>query len=369
MVSVQKEGFEMAGKGSNDLVKAFNALGTYQIGKGKVYNLTPLGWYIWLRDRADRLIPCVNLLGHIQGVAVCGKYLVLTSNQETGYVALCEKVANKGKYVYEYRSHLGELDVGSPMNQHPGGVQIFKDDGKFYAVVPFETDMGGKMSQIRFYQIKQGEGIPKLVGPILVVNRDGKKAGSVGIASTGQPGKFILAVADDDNQVDFYKICLRGGKSPDTDVPFASWPKNVSSIKNVGRIKFVNSFSLLRNGSSYYLLGLEGVLNKWRIWKKEKDRACLYEIDLSDKRVKEVRRSKIVCFGKDVGKGLSDPSFRWGGNSILNRKYDELSLVAIDRSVGGGRKGNANIKIVRPKKPSPRPSVIHRLKTLLKLPA
>lgn len=329
-------------------VQDFNALRKYQIDKDEeVCNLESpdIKNPKWI-GKND---------GHTQGVAICENYLVLTSNQKNaqgwGYVALCEQV---GKYVYTYRSHLGELGSGSSMNKHPGGVQIFKDGGKIYVVVPFESSLKGKKSQIRFYEIRKVNKIPKLVGPILVVNRKGKKAGSVGITDTEQSNKFILAVADDDNQVDFYKIFLRNN-SLNKNKLFSSLPKDTSLPEDKRRIKFVNSFSLFRKGNNYYLLCLEGVLKEWWcLWKKVKDRACLYKIDLSDSQAKEVYSSGIVCFGKDIGKGLGDPSFRWGGNSIL--KDGELSLIATDRSIRGRKdatKGKAKIRIVRPKNNTP----------------
>lgn len=326
-----------------EIKKSFEKLRKPKFKKGKVINLpSPDG--PWISN-----IPFPG--PHIQGVSIsaCENYLVLTSNQKKkyGYIALCQNTKNN---VYRCIDTKPIFITSNNTDHHPGGIQIFNNGEEYWIVAPFEFGGGYKprdnsklsdptkkidKSIIRFYKIQNDE---MMECPALTINRDKGKAGSVGITGDENRG-FLLAVADKKNQVDFYKGNLEEGFGD----CFARMEKDDD------RMEFVNSFSLLKgDDKGCYLLGLE------------KNQSCLYKIVFKRKNATvEWQSEQPIDFGKEIGAGFNDPSFRWGGNAILTD--NKLSLVATERIIrsmdeknsDGKWLGKAKLKIVRPKNNTP----------------
>ena len=268
-------------------------------------------------------------LGHTQGIACWGDWLVLTNNQKAGagYIALCKRINPNPNEDYKHVSHVKDLDNKETLYYHPGGIQMFDYNGKTWVAVPFEKDgyevQSGvntgfptyyERSEIRFYYI-QGEELKYEEG--ITIRREGKKAGSVGVTKTNDlNNNFILAAAYKDNAVDFY--------AGNPEKGFGTEPFSTLSGSEK-RPSYVNAISLLPNGNSgCYLVGLTGETFKCS------DLVYASEVDLSKEKAK-IKRSLHFFLKSKLRSKWYGPSFRWGGS--LSLQNGKLSVVAAERMI------------------------------------
>lgn len=275
--------------------------------------------------------------GHTQGVACFGEYLVISNNQKqgkkgVGYISLCRKKPDGDDY--EYVSRVEDLPENEPLRYgHPGGVQMFEHRGSMYVVVPFERpekpngdvfnpeNYDSKGSEIRFYYIDEHNDFQfKYAG--LTIKRENKKAGSVGVVKHDDDF-FILAVAYNENAVDFYEVNL-------SDRDRGKYVLQGTLPSSSERPSYVNALSLLtckdknKSQENIYVVGLT-------------DKESLYVFGVDFFSGGKLDSGLYINLRSKMGDGscLYRPSFRWAGNCFLSEKEDRLSIsiIVLKRSI------------------------------------
>lgn len=255
-----------------------------------------------------------ELKGHLQGITIRDKHIVLTTSAKGGYL-IPGKAEVGGLRFTSNKAELKEI----PNFNHPGGIQSI---GSYFAVPVYNGE-----AEVHFYNYKQG--FEPAACPVIKIE-EGKKAYSVGItnASNEEREFYILAVGvdSDGKQFDFYR-------SDPFDRPI---DHDECNFERLGRyefedISYPNSISLIADeAENIYFLGLHtsgpaedlGIGEDW---------VDLYQVDL-DKSSDSEQRTKIVLTKLSNFHAIcrEGPAFRWGGSALV-RNETELRIFACER--------------------------------------
>ena len=279
----------------DDVAKSFAALpqrGRNVICKGKV------------KSNGD-------LNTHIQGLAPYRTFHLITHSdfgEKAGRMMVIDRTPGREGFLRELR--LPVLSEAKPYYFHAGGCQVIGD----YLAVAIENGEGE--SFITFMDLSDPIDIRE-ANPAARIVRDYNDAGSVGIANLTISGKdFWLLCVYDNGATDFYL----------SEDPFPGKFKVIFSTTL--KESELQSLSLVADvANNVFAIGLHRTPTG-------RDMAVLYSVDLTKKKVTQVRERHFRTTGRDdfIGGG---PHFRWGGG-IEIVSATELRLFCTGRRYDSG---------------------------------
>lgn len=252
----------------------------------------------------------IGIKGHVQGVA---------SKDDLVYIS--QNVTSSINVFSISKEDMGEigvitLDTDLP---HYGGIQRIGD----YLAVPVETDGDSNYrSEIRFIDLTTNKEIPNLC-----LRREGCKAGAVGITNyTNNGTEHTMLVVHDNGVLDFY----------DTDtllepsIHFNLIPNNSCKLtRGYDNIALVVDLQQQIFMLGFWTEGIKG--NKEAKSAFYPDYIDLLQIKYSSSKIScELLHEKIRFDTQDIGVGILDPHFRYGGGIDILTK-DQVRILASSR--------------------------------------
>lgn len=232
---------------------------------------------------------------HIQGLAPCGDYLLLTHSdrsRKAGRLLVVRRQAGPQELAAEYC--LPIVDQNEPYFFHAGGCQLFGQ----CLVVPMEAR--SPASVVIFLDISDPFNVREVDAAARVFRNQGafaKKAGAVGVTTFmhNNAAACLLAVHDR-GEVDFYWTAADDFPRGFRFLSTMQMPKNEREHQ---------AFCLLSDTKSrVYAIGL----NRKAVGE---DRAVLYGVDFAGGTLMLVAEKQLTTTGGNRYK--TRPHFRWGG--------------------------------------------------------
>ena len=271
--------------------------------------------------------------GHIQGVAITGKRIAITTSADPGHIMLGERFSTGyGVFAPETINGLG----------HPGGIQAI---GRFLAIPVYrDADQRTRQKKLREVQIRDIEkeladgSVERELEPLHRIKM-GRKSFCIGIADMPGPDGdcYVLTVVvkNDGDRIWFYRskpnVPLSNPAAfagPHAE-PVLKWDKSDLSDAQRKALNFrgyANNISLIagKDGSLF----LAGFHNSSLTGVGGTDRVDLFEVALGGDPAKALTRAD-----KWKVDTSSKVSFRWGAS--LYPVSGSLALIASEKRVGG----------------------------------
>ena len=247
--------------------------------------------------------PDFGTTAHIQGMGICGKYILLTHNRakSNGYWIVINN---------DYSSNSVEkYDISFPEGYfHPGGIQVI---GNYVAVGMEKNENDNSTSYVCFYDLTN---LSDSTGPVLLTAPQiyRSKGGAAAVGITGVSDYYILAVYTSfDSLVHIYQ----SNNFPLGNSNLIFYPELFSfqvMVNDVG-VGYDNINLYTDQAGNVYMIGMRG-----EDMKTMEDYIELIYIDVANKTYQLIQKSRQVSTDTG-GLGKVGSHFRYGaGTQILD---------------------------------------------------